>query len=153
MPSADPFTILCDTREQAIPPFPDGVRVERATLTEGDYTSPALLDYARIERKSLQDLIGSLTHDRARFMRELERLRGYAFRCVVVEGDMVDVIAGKYRSKVLPQSIVGSICSMLARHECPTIFATNATTCGYVIYGLLRRLEEEQQRAAVRGAA
>jgi ERCC4-type nuclease len=142
------LTIFCDTREQCPPPFPPGVDVERRTLAEGDYSTPALLDYARIERKSLPDLIASPTFERERFLAEIERLRRFRFRCVVVEGDMGDIVQQRYRSQVLPQSIVGSCSSLFAGHGCPVLFAHNPVTAGYVIAGLLRRLEDERAKRA-----
>lgn len=74
-PVAGSLVVLADTREQRVPPFPDGVTVERITLSEGDYTSRALYDSARIERKSEGDLLGSLTRGRVRLEREADRLR------------------------------------------------------------------------------
>lgn len=150
---APELAIVVDTREQAIPPFPPEVTVQRGTLDTGDYTTELLHDIARIERKSLGDLVGSLTHDRERFMREVERLRSFPFRLVIVEGDLGDVIEGRYRSKASPNSIVGSVCSLLARSALPVLFAHDAPTCGRMIAGILRRLEEEWHVAAERASA
>lgn len=135
--------LLEDTREQAPPPFPPGVTVERVTLSEGDYTTKMLWDVARIERKSGEDFAASITAGRERLEREFDRLRRYPFRCVVVEADLSDFFEGRVRSAVHPNSVVGSVCSFHARWGIPTIFAHDAPTCGRVICGLLRRLEEE----------
>lgn len=139
--------ILCDSREQRPPALPSGYTYERVTLAEGDYTTRALLDVARIERKSKEDLVSSLTHSRERFFREIERLKMYPFRCVLVEGDASDFVHGRYRSATHPNAVMASVCSLLARHGCPVIFAGDAVTAGRMLAGLLRRLEEEHAKA------
>jgi ERCC4-type nuclease len=138
--SATPsFTIFADTREQTIPPFPEGVVLERWTLDAGDYTTRALQGVAVIERKSVSDFASSITRDRERFDDEIRRLLGYRFKAIVVEGDLSEV----YRTSAAhPHSILGSIASFFARSDCPTFFAVNAAGAGRLIAGILRRWEE-----------
>jgi ERCC4-type nuclease len=139
---APPFVILADTREQAIPPFPEGVVIERATLGEADYTTPALRTVAVIERKSVTDFASTLSWGRERFDREVQRLQPYRWRCIVVEGDLTEV----YRvSAMHPHSVIGSVASLYARWEVPTIFAGNAAGAGRLMAGLLRRWTERIQ--------
>lgn len=143
-----PFTILADTREQAIPPFPAGIVVERKTLTEADYTTPALIDLARIERKSVNDFGSTLSWGRERFDREVQRLRPYRWKCVVVEGDLSEV----YRASAMhPHAIIGSIASLYARWEIPTLFTVNAAGAGRLMAGLLRRWEERVTEEQTQG--
>jgi len=143
-----PLVVLADTREQTIPPFPEGVIVERRMLAEADYTTPGLLDVARIERKSLTDFAGTLSWGRERFDREVQRLQPYRWRCIVVEGDLTEV----YRvSSMHPHSVIGSIASLCARWEIPTLFAGNAAGAGRLMAGLLRRWQERIE--AEKGAA
>jgi ERCC4-type nuclease len=136
--------ILCDTREQRPPPLPDGFVYVRATLAEGDFTTPTLLDVARIERKNPQDFASSMTRDHTRVFREAERLRPYAFKCIVVETDLSHFIMRRHRGAAHPNAIVGSICSLFARYGCPVLFAHDALTAGHMIAGILRRLEDAQ---------
>lgn len=148
--SEPPFVVLADTREQCVPPFPDGVVVERATLAEADYTSPALKDIARIERKSATDFASTLSHGRERFDREVQRLQPYRWKCIVVEADITTV----YRVTAMHvHSILGSIASLHARWDVPTIFAGNEAGCGRLIAGLLRRWEERVAAEQAKGAA
>jgi ERCC4-type nuclease len=70
--------IVVDSREQNALPFAH-FPTECATLYTGDYSARGLEGSFCIERKSLADLAGSLTHDRDRFTRELERMRGHSF--------------------------------------------------------------------------
>lgn len=141
------LTVLVDTREQRVPPFPEGVAIERATLHEGDYTTPALRSIAVIERKSVSDFCSTISHGRDRFDREVQRLQAYRWKCVLVEGELSEV----YRSTAMhPHSIIGTIASFFARWDVPTIFVGNASGCGRLMAGLLRRWEE---RAAEGGAS
>ncbi len=70
--------IAVDTREQdplEFPTFPTKV----ATLQSGDYSVQGGELHFAVERKSLPDLVTSLTRERDRFCRELHRLRGFDF--------------------------------------------------------------------------
>jgi DNA excision repair protein ERCC-4 len=134
-----PFVILADTREQLIPPFPDGVVVERATLETADYTTPVLRTIAVIERKSPGDFASTLSWGRQRFDREVERLQGFVWKAVVVEGELSEVFRS---SATHPHAIIGSIASLFARHDTPVLFVGNPAGAGRLISGLLRRWEE-----------
>jgi DNA excision repair protein ERCC-4 len=144
VPPKAPLTILVDTREQRPPPFPKGVLVEREMQVEGDYTTRFLCNVARIERKSASDFYGSITHDRARFMREVERLKRFPHRVIVVEGDLGDLVIGATRSSVSPNAVVGTMASLYARHGLPVLFAHSPVLVGRLIAGILSRLEEER---------
>ena len=104
-----------DTREQDGFIFP-GRRVVDETLSVADYSVKGLESSIRVERKSLSDLIGSLTHGRERFRREVEFLRAYRFKCVVVEASLLDVMNQNYRSKATPNSILASCASWSGRY-------------------------------------
>ena len=134
-----PFVLLMDSREQTPPPLPEGCVYERRMLKEGDYSTPALVDIARIERKSEGDFASTITWGRERFDREVERLQPFRWKCVVVEGD----IMGVYRaSNVHPHAVLGTIASLFARYDVPVLFAGNAVGCGRLMAGLLGRGEE-----------
>ncbi len=118
------------------------------TLREGDYSTPALVDLARIERKSATDLVGSLTSGRERFEREADRLRAFRFRCVVVESSAAKV---SRLGRIHPHALLGSLCSLHARWGIPVLFLESPEAVGRYIAGVFRRLEEEH--AAGRWAA
>lgn len=116
----DDFDIIIqiDTREQAplsIQRFP----IERIGLPCGDYGIKGFSDWTRpawiCERKSLNDLAGSLGKDRERFMREIEKLRQFAFRALVIEATQADVEAHAYRSDISPASILGTLDALAVR--------------------------------------
>jgi ERCC4-type nuclease len=139
MSTTAPLVILYDSREQRPAPMPEGVVLERVTMSEGDYTTPALQGVAVIERKSVSDFASSITRDRERFDDEMRRLLAYRWKCIVVEGDLSEV----YRTSAThPHSVLGSIASFFARSDCPVLFAVNPAGAGRLIAGILRRWEE-----------
>lgn len=123
MKKLDPsrLLVLVDKREQR-PWNMDPLPTQSATLQTGDYTLAALASEIAIERKSLDDLLGCIGTGRDRFERELDRLRAYPLRCVIVEANWGDIETGSYRSKVNPNAAMGSICGWMSR-GIPFIFA------------------------------
>ena len=98
---------IADSREQW--PFNlSPMKMETGSLQTGDYTAKGLESHLRIERKSLEDLIGCLTSGRERFLRELERLMAFPARVVIIEGSYLDLAHGNYRSRIAPSAAVGS---------------------------------------------
>ena len=99
--SMTPMKIIRDSREQAPLTF-TGYPVEVAVgaLEAGDYSLAGFERRVAVERKELGDLVGCLSGERARFEKELARLRGYDAAVVVVESPAGDLRAGRYRSKL-----------------------------------------------------
>lgn len=110
----DPFTVVVDTREQAPWAFSPRVSIERRKLEVGDYSVVGLERRIAIERKSVADLVGTLTRGRARFWRELRALAGYEYAAVFVEGGLPEIWRGDYRSDATPTSIIGSCAAIAA---------------------------------------
>lgn len=82
------MVIITDTREQ-LPYWTE----ERQALIVGDYTTKKLLNSFHIERKSLQDLYGTLTSGNNRFKYELFRAAYHSIRLeVYIEGTRLDFI-------------------------------------------------------------
>ena len=107
--------IQIDNREQ-LPLVFKNLRSERATLTTGDYSIRGLENEFACERKSISDLTQCCTGDnRARFKRELLRLRGYDFVRLVVVGTVEDIREHRYRSEISPQSVLGTLAAIEAR--------------------------------------
>ncbi|MCF7854415.1 MAG: hypothetical protein K9N51_06435 [Candidatus Pacebacteria bacterium] len=147
------FTILIDTREQT--PFNFGVDVatQEGTLASGDYSLAGLTDLVAIERKSLPDLCACIGRERDRFKRELHRLQAYRCRAVIVEAELGAVMAGNYRSKVTPASVLGSVSKWMVRYQIPFIFAGahGAAVCHSILKNFHGHLVETVE--AVTGAA
>ncbi|SOB60615.1 ERCC4 domain protein [Pseudodesulfovibrio profundus] len=103
------FTIIVDSREQApftFERFP--VSVEVGTLTTGDYAIKHFEHRFGWERKSLEDLYGSMFQGRERFAREMHRARGYEYFAVVVEAPYSVLFEQMPRRKGNPKAFVNS---------------------------------------------
>lgn len=131
------MVILIDTREQCPLRFGPDVATERATLDAGDYSLPGLTERAAIERKSLPDLLACIGPERARFKRELLRLRSYPCRAVVVEAPLSDVLAGRYRARIHPAAALGSLASWQVRYSVPFWFAGDRDAAAAVVKAML----------------
>lgn len=136
--TAETLRIIEDTRCQASLPWPAGVEIERRKLDEADYSTPSLLGIAAIELKR-DDFAAAVGAERERFDREIERLRPYRWKAIVVAEDLINVYRG---TMVHPHAVIGSIASWYARHDVPTLFVSNDTTAARLICGLLRRWQE-----------
>lgn len=122
-----PFTIVIDTREQTPLTFPRDVPTIRAGLHTGDYSIAGCEDVFTVERKSLADLVHTVIHDRARFERELERMRAFQFRRVVCTATIDAVRRGNYpHSRANPKSVLASIAAFEVRYNVPFVFAGSA---------------------------
>lgn len=113
-----PFSIIVDTREQ-LPYTFDGIGCVVPTiisgLDSGDYSIDGMDAMISIERKSLDDLYGSVTWGRKRFEREISRLDELpGFAAVVIEADWREIETPlEHRpgwiNQTDPQSVVGTI--------------------------------------------
>lgn len=111
--------ILIDTREQLPLKF-SGTLCCRETLKEGDYTTIKLWLRFHIERKSPQDLYGSIIQGHMRFRREILRAIDKGIKLVV----FVEITRAKFIAKKWPQGdkrkvegvTLGKIVDTLTRH-------------------------------------
>jgi DNA excision repair protein ERCC-4 len=139
------LTIIQDTREQAgwKDLFEAPCVVD--TLTVGDYSVRGMETHIAIERKSLPDLLQSLTRERDRFERALLKARGYHHFYVLVEANAPDVLAGRfgqYGSKVNPKAIWESIAAFSNRYA-PFIFCRDRRTAARLCESLLLKAARE----------
>ena len=111
-------TVLIDTREQDPWEFRN-LPSELGALQTADYSIRGLEHLVALERKSLPDLLACVGHERDRFKRELQRLRAYRFRCVVVECDHADLERGEWRSQLKPSHVLGSLAAWTAQYSLP----------------------------------
>lgn len=120
-----PFSIIVDTREQ-LPYSFDGMGIVVPTvvhgLPSGDYSIQGMEELIAIERKSLDDLYGSVTWGRRRFETEIGRLDELpGFAAVVIEADWRDIVSPlEHRpgwiNQTDPKSVVGTINSWSIRY-------------------------------------
>lgn len=79
--------IITDTREQLNLDFSKFRDVEsvRTKLDAGDYSLVGYENLISFERKSVQDLVGTLVGGHQRFLRELERMKNYKEKYILIE--------------------------------------------------------------------
>lgn len=84
---AEEIVITTDTREQLTLDFTKfrGVSSVRGTLKTGDYSIQGYDDTICFERKSVQDLVGTLIGGHERFLREMERMRSFKAKYILIE--------------------------------------------------------------------
>lgn len=127
------------------------VETVRGTLASGDYS---LLGYERrvaVERKSLADLYGTLGQGRARFERELERLKDYDFAAVVVEASLLEIVTSPPpHTEMSPKAVYRSIIAWSVRYPRIHWFpCDNRRLAEITTFRLLERfLKEDLSRAS-----
>jgi ERCC4-type nuclease len=115
--------IVADTREQE--PYSFDLPVVRRALPAGDYSVEGLETRVAVERKSLDDFVQTVIRGRKRFRNELLKLEAYDAAIVVVECDFSRIVSGQYRSGAHPNSVVGSIISIIQDYGIPVFFCSD----------------------------
>jgi DNA excision repair protein ERCC-4 len=113
--------IIIDTREQTPLTF-ERFEAVTGTLQSGDYSIQGLEHRFAIERKSIPDLVQSLTTGRERFERELHRLRGFDFKRLLIVGTEEEIHKHEYRSKTTPKSVLHSLNAFEVRYDIPVVW-------------------------------
>jgi len=83
-------------------------------LCTGDYSIVGFEDQVCVERKTLEDLFGTLGKGRRRFEREVERMRQMQFGAVVIEADFREIcrpmdFRPQWRSRLDPRTVWATI--------------------------------------------
>lgn len=153
MPSDLQPTALIDSREQRPLPI-RAYPTEIVTLPVGDYGIKGFSDWENpqfiCERKSLDDLVQSLTHGRARFEREILKMRQFAFRALLIEAEQVLVEIGDYRSAATPQALLQSLVSFQVRHNLHIVWCGSHEGAARVLERLIRQFARGVHKAAKR---
>ncbi len=140
-----PLVVLVDSREQTPFPFPATVKVagrdtpvvtQVCALRSGDYSMPGLVGIAAVERKAGTDMVNSLTHERERFDREIERLGRHRYAAIVCEAHLDEL---SRLSAIRTSSILGSVASFYARARVATFFVGTPAFGADITLHLLRR--------------
>lgn len=127
--------IIIDTREKAPWHFGDLAEVARGTLSAGDYALSGDIGFA-IERKSLADYVHTVTSEWPRFKRELQRMKAFPVRIIIVEGEWMDILTGKYSGNVPPPAIIART-SELIMDGVSVLFCSNPTAAAGLCWRLL----------------
>ena len=125
--------------------IPLAVEVVVDTLQTGDYSIRGHEHRITIERKSSHDLIGTVSHDRDRFVRELERMAEMPHSFVVVESEWQSVLLDCWTTtNYNPKSLDSSILAWQLKYPTQWLFRPNkfsAMKTAYKIFDLYYRKE------------
>lgn len=122
-------TVIIDSREKQPLVFAN-LPSASGTLQAGDYSVRGLEHLVAAERKNVDDLLTCVGRERDRFKRELQRLRAYRFRLLVVEADALTLESGAWRSQVSPASVLGSLAAWTAQFCLPIWLARDHDMAG-----------------------
>ncbi len=151
-PKPRPY-IFCDTREQQVLRFPPELNVDcgAAKLDAGDYSVRGFSHLFIAERKSLSDLVQTLSHGRERFESELDLLEQYRWPVILVEARQDEAEIGAYRSLMKPQAVIGSLDAIWMRWGVVTRWCGNAAgaarTLAWYAHRLHSKYGELEQKA------
>jgi ERCC4-type nuclease len=119
------MVILQDSREQKPLEFnhPYITGVEVMKLDVGDYSCRYIDDYIPpvcFERKSLEDLVGSLSKGYKRFRKEIIRAKKNNILLVIlIEGSITKVLKGIEHSQRSGEEILQQLFTITVRHKIP----------------------------------
>jgi ERCC4-type nuclease len=105
-----------------------------------------LENHIAIERKELNDFIGSLTTDRARFEKELHKGRALDYFALVIEANLSDLVNGHYRSQMSSKSAIQSLLAFSVRYRLPVWFCENRKYGQRVTESLLCKYAREIEK-------
>lgn len=122
--------VIVDSREQT--PFTFGAHpnwiggIVRQKIDVGDYSIEGMEGVLALERKSLTDLLTTLTQNRARFFRYCRRLAAFNHRALLIEASYEDVKSSyeDYYSCAHPNAISGSLDALEAKFGIPIIYTS-----------------------------
>jgi ERCC4-type nuclease len=130
--------ILIDTREQSPWAFEPYIQTSTGTIRSGDYALAGDQHRFAIERKSLDDFLGTIGSGWPRFCRELQRMEaaGFPARVIIVEGDYAtcafhqtpsgELIPPQHRHWLLSPQFVESRVAALTMRGVSVLFAGNS---------------------------
>lgn len=142
-----PLQIIRDTREQngfEFAGFP--CTVKAGTLATGDISIAGFENRIAIERKTLDDLLHSISTERERFSRELQRLKAFDTAAVIVESPAAALRSGQYRSRMDPASAWQSCVAFMQRFRVAFIFCESRQDAERVAFDFLRHFHRDRVR-------
>jgi ERCC4-type nuclease len=135
-PTEGPVVVV-DSREQR----PWKIEAFRVVIKKLDFADYSLLGFERrfaVERKSLADLIQSLTHERTRFHKELEALSRCSFAAIFIEAERATVESGAFRGAVSPKAILSSLDAISIRLGVHVVWCGSHAEAGRRFEGMAR---------------
>lgn len=147
-PQKSSLKITIDTRE-ALPLSFDGFRgvdTVRSGLRTGDYSIQGYEDQITFERKSVQDLVGTLTSGHTRFLREMERMRSFKAKYILIEHtpDILYNYCAKHGWQRKFNTIIQSLLAYACHYQCRVRFCKDREDMAEYIVKKAREFLKEQ---------
>jgi hypothetical protein len=147
-PVSEKMQIVVDTREQK--PLWKGKECKRMTMDCGDYTTEKLFNTFHIERKSLEDLYGTILGGHIRFRKEHIRAQSNNIGLsLYIEGTKKDFGAkrfkGGHKRQCAGATLVKIIDSIESRWPLEVVWCGSRLKAKKMIYA---RLQKEERRVA-----
>ncbi len=156
-----PFTVLIDTREQhpwSFAGFSGAgrewiVKTQTITLSTGDYSISGFEDRLSIERKSGDDLMGSIGGGHERFRREHERMKSIVdaggFAAVIIESSLDRLIAEledpTSGRRMAPETVLGIVASWGQKYGVHYLFAGDRRLAESLALRVMMKFWENRQ--------
>ena len=100
-------------------------------------------DCATIERKTLADLYKTASHDRQRFEKELERMRVFGFRAIMIEAEWFQILQPndhlEHETRMNPKSMFASLIAWQQRFGVHIITAPGRELAERFTFRILER--------------
>lgn len=145
---AEEIVITTDTREQLTLDFTKfrGVSSVRGTLKTGDYSIQGYDDTICFERKSVQDLVGTLIGGHERFLREMERMRSFKAKYILIEHtpDILYNYCAKHGWQRKFNTIIQSLLAYACHYQCRVRFCKDREDMAEYIVKKAREFLKEQ---------
>lgn len=150
------LSIVIDTREQAPWSFEGYADVRVGTLKTGDYALDGDMSFA-IERKSLDNFLGTISSGWNRFLREIGRMdaAGFVAKVVIVEGDFErvcyserdgELIPPRHRHPMLTPQFVAKRIAELSLSGVSVLFAGNSEYAAGLAYHIFKERANDLAR-------
>jgi DNA excision repair protein ERCC-4 len=136
-------TVLVDSREKQPLSFSTAVSVEIVTLAVGDYSIRGFTQTVALERKRLGELATCCGVERDRFIDQLERLRIFPVRALIVEACLDGVLSKSYASEINPLSVLGTLIKASSDWQIPIWFCGDARNAALVVERMLLRVAKQ----------
>ena len=137
--------IVIDSREKDEYTFGDIVPIKQK-LDAGDYSVAGLENRIAIERKNIDDFVGTVIYHKDRFHEELVRLSLMEFAAIVVEASLKDILDHRYKSDVLPLSVIGATVAIMVEYRIPIVFCGSRQLACHMTKSILQRFASKHLR-------
>lgn len=142
LPDSNWLKIVIDTREQKPLPIPGALR---KALKTGDYSIEGFEGEITIERKTPAELYAMCGTERRRFERELERMREFMFRAIVIEGTPKSIQTAVHRSRITYETVMRSLVGWELEYDVHVIYAGSRQMAARIVVTMLRRYARFRQ--------